>query len=660
MKRYFALLFAAVIAHAASAQTPPKAPNPVKIFGKVDKSELELKNCEFEKDANAMVLFEKGDLYYDNNFNIIMEYHERIKVFNDNGKDVANIKINYYGGNRLESISDIQAQTYNLNGDKIDVTKIDRKQIYNQTIDKARNQYTFSLPNVKAGSVIEFKYRRTINSVTYIPAWNFQQRIPVAYSELITAIPDFLVFRAPMHITQQFAKNVNTTESKSVGSGQEAFMYTDVKDDRALANVHSLPDEPYMTSESDNLQNIHFVLVSYRPVGGLQKDFQNSWEKIGKLLMDDEDFGGQLKRKLNNEEPIIAKAKSLKTNDEKIAYVFGEVKNAMKWDGVDRWYTNDGTRAAWDKKSGNSTEINLILYHLLTASGVKAYPMVVSTRDNGKVNPVYPFIYQFNRGVVYIPIDSTNHYVLDAANKYNNYRETPFYLLNSSGLYLDKEHDKYELEFLETPSPVRRAIFVNANISADGRMDGSAIIRNQSYDRNDVVKAYKTAGEKKYIEQLSDHDNNLKISSLKMDDIDIDSLPLTQNVQFKLDLTGSDGNYIMFKPTMFTSLQNNPFIKEDRFTDIDFGYRNAIFLNGNYKMPTGYKADALPKNISMVMPDKSIAFTRIIEEHEGTISIAYRIEFKKTIYFKEDYPEMHEFYKKLQEMMNEQIVLKKS
>ena len=40
-------------------------------------------------------------------------------------------------------------------------------------------------------------------------------------------------------------------------------------------------------------------------------------------------------------------------------------KTAMKWNGILRFYTVDGTVKAWDKKVGNSAEINMMVYHLL-------------------------------------------------------------------------------------------------------------------------------------------------------------------------------------------------------------------------------------------------------------------------------------------------------
>jgi hypothetical protein len=104
----------------------------------------------------------------------------------------------------------------------------------------------------------------------------------------------------------------------------------------------------------------------------------------------------------------------------------------------------------------------------------------------------------------------------------------------------------------------------------------------------------------------------------------------------------------------------NPFYNDERFSDIDFGYLDNQSIIGVYKVPDGYKADVLPKSISIVMPDQSIIFKRTIAEDNGTILVKYVLNHKKSIYFKEEYPDIREFYKKMYELLNEQIVLKKS
>jgi hypothetical protein len=94
-------------------------------------------------------------------------------------------------------------------------------------------------------------------------------------------------------------------------------------------------------------------------------------------------------------------------------------------------------------------------------------------------------------------------------------------------------------------------------------------------------------------------------------------------------------------------------------TDIDFAYLRNYTVSGSYKIPAGYKVDAMPKSITLTMPDKSLTFRRIAGEQDGTIMVRYTISFNKAQYFKEDYPDFHEFFKKMQEVLNEQVVLKK-
>ena len=637
MIKPYSLLMVGMFALTVNAQTTAPIPT-LQPYGKIDKEDLELKSCDFEKDANAEVLFAKGTVYFDSDYNIIFERHVRIKIFNDNGKDEANIKLKFRAGDQSEYITNILAETVNQNNGALQITKVDKKQILTQKIDKRYSEIAFSFPDVKAGSIIEYKYTLTINNVVDFPDWYFQTDIPTRYSEFSTTIPSVLYYKNLVMVNQPWAKNTS-----------------DVK---ALANIPSLNEEPYMSSILDNAERILYELKTVS-VPNFNQSFSDTWEKVGKDLAGADDFGGQFRRKLTGEDVIISKAKSLHSDAEKIAYVFNEVKSTMKWDEEDERYTNDGTAEAWNKKTGNSTEINLILYHLLQKSGLKVYPMLVSTKDNGKINPAYPNSYQFNRTVAYIPVDSTFNYILDATSKYNIYNETPRTLLNGFGFYVNKDDDKYDLVFLQKTTPVRAVTLITAEIKPDGKMTGTVQVNSFSYNRINDVREYKTDGEEKYIKALSNGDNNLKITSLKFENMDVDTLPLTQNIEFNLDLTGSDENYIYFKPNLFASDYNNSFLSENRFTDIDFGYQSNYSLNGIYKVPAGYKIDAMPKSVSMAMTDKSIVFKRVVAEQDGSVVVRYVLYFKKSIYFKEDYPEIHGFFKKMNEMMNEQIVLKK-
>jgi hypothetical protein len=331
----------------------------------------------------------------------------------------------------------------------------------------------------------------------------------------------------------------------------------------------------------------------------------------------------------------------------------------MKWDGTDKYYTNEGVVKAWDKKIGNSTEINLILYRLLNQSGVRAYPMLSSTRDRARPNIAYPSLYNFNRAVVYIPVDSTANYILDASNKYNIYNVLPLNILNSYGLMIDRESKGVDMIFITDNKPVLKSVYIKADILADGKMLGNATLAAFGYHKVNHCEVIK-ADEAKYLEQLKAQDNNLKIGKLEVKFAEVDSLPLTELIDFEMELTGSEGDYIYFNANLFSGFAKNPFLNEARSTTIDLGFNNRFMLTGSFKIPEGFKVEYIPKSQQYVMPDKSVSFQTIAKETNGVISLRYLIQFNKSLFTTDDYPLIRQFYKEMYERINEQIVLKKS
>jgi len=648
-KIYLALIVSCIISIALNAQTHKT--DFVQPYGKVDEADLEMKDCDFEKGSNAMVLFDFAEM--DGKAGLPVGRHTRIKIFNDFGKGFGNMSLEYPIYNGGPGINDLKAETVNFENGKMEITPLDPKQVYTVQIDKWHSALKFAMPNLKAGSVIDIAYRQIIPS-----AWYFQNFIPVRYSEIALNIPSTIIthnrtiaidFKTIPHTSQPYVKSVGES--------------TDGSQTKAMANIHSLPNEPYMGSRTANLQRLELIGVD---------TYVSTWPKVGELLMKSSEFGDELDRGFTNDAEIIKNAKNLKTDDEKIAYVFDEVKSRMTWNGLNRFFAVDGTVKAWDKKTGNSGEINMIVYHLLRKAKVKAYPLVVCTKSNGKLNPGSADIFLLNNTVVYIPVDSTKSYILDASRKENLYNVIPANILNTFGLRIDADHlsqlneygvhTAYQMIFISNDDPVLQSVSLNAEVKPEGKMDGNAEITSYAYNKVNALHLYDTVGEPKYIDSLQRGNKEMKISSFKMENAAIDSLPLSQKFNFNLDLSASDGNYIYFNSNALNILGKNPFFREERFSDIDFGYRDNYAIYSVYKLPAGYKINALPKTISIVMPDESMIFKRTVAEDDenGTILVKYVLNHKKTLYFKEDYGDVRSFYNKMYDLLNEQIVLKKS
>ena len=614
---------------------------PIAKYGFVDTADLKMKSCEFEKDANAMVLFDRAEMALGVP-EIIMERQRRVKVFNDNGKEEANIRIELNNRFGEENITGLEGETINLENGKIKNTKLDPKLVYAQHTSKNKDEIIFTMPDVKAGSIFEYRYIWARGFSRNFPPWNFQCDLPTRYSQLDAFINPLLVFSVYQN---KFAPFVRDTVSWA-GYGHVW----------AMANIKSTKEEPYMRSSADVLECLNFIISAVK-VNGITTTIDKSWTDIGREIAADKDFYKPYDQSLHDEDDLIKKAKTLTGDDQKIAFLFNQVKTLMKDNDEKNWFSKDGIKTAWKKKSGNWSEINMILNRLLNESGVKAYPMLVSTRDNGKILPNFVNIYQINKLVTYVPVDSTKYYVLDASDKYNVYNEIPFELLNAYGLYLNKEKNDYPLVLIKKISQVKKTVFINAEINADGTMKGTAQISSSSYHKAIELELHKKLDEKKYEQYLTEDDNNLRITSLQLENAEVDSLPLMQTINFNLALPGTDDKYIYFNPNLFTSLHNNPFLSKDRVSDIDFGCSNLFTIAGRYKIPAGYKIDALPKSINLINNGKSITFKRLVGEDAGYIIVNYVINYKQSVYNQSDYPEIYAYFKKMNEMLNEQIVL---
>jgi len=640
-----------LIVLAARGQTSAGGVQQTQPFGIIDTADLRMTSCDFEKDANALVLFDKADV--ETGFtSTAMLRHKRIKILNDKGRDAADISIEYYAKENAEDVSDVEAETINLENGKIVFVKIDKALIYKQNVDKYTKKITFSFPQVKAGSVIEYSYKLSLNWGGGFPDYSFQGDIPVRYCEFNAAIRNDYAYKMIPKVSSGYTTNTKELwikkDNDTIGN-----KYT-----WAVKNVPSFSDEPYMTSKDDYIQGMQFILTGIKITAhGQLRDVEDSWYMIDLGLLNDPDYGVQLDTRIDDKSEQ-QHVKLLGTDVEKMRYILGYVKNNVTWNGKNKWYPIDGVKKILEKKTGNCTEMNLVLASFLKQAGLKCFLALTSTRDNGKISEKKHELYQFNKTVVGVIIGDKN-YFLDASGKYNLYNDAPFDILNASGLYVGYERGNYRFATFTNDDVARKVVFVNAEIKPDGKLEGTTQINSFDYHRTKSLDLYNTLGETKYTDRLKDNDNSLKILSLKRENVDNDTLPLTETLDFKLDLTGSDDSYIYFNPNLFTSFHTNPFLSNVRISDIDFGCKNYYAINGRYKLPEGYKIDALPKSLLLVMPDKSISFKRVVAEQDGDILVHYVIDFKKAVFSKEEYPSIKDFYKKMFELLNEQIVLKK-
>ena len=656
MRRIFSILLLLMMGHSVSAQKLPG-------FGKIDKEDLEMKDCEFDKGADALILLDWCEMHYDRGtagitlFKTVYVHRTRIKILKEKGMSYADVEIPFVSRNNNERILKVDAYTYNLDeAGKVKSTSVGKSSIYTKKIDRNLSRLIIAFPEVKVGSVIEYRFEMERETWTNIKDWYFQDRIPTLYSEYQIKVPLVLRF------TEQ-KSTIGEPESKEsvvedmITSGNDTYTIKFLKKNYVLRKLVGIREEPFMACPKDYLQRIELDLSQLDYGDGDVKDIRTKWsDVVERDLNKDEDFGLQLEKEVTGAAGFLAQAKQINDPLERMRFVFDHVRKNMIQDGDEQIYSYAGINKTYETKKGSNADINLLLIALLRQSGIKVTPILFSTRDNGLVNTYYPSLQQFNALMAHVVLGS-RYYVLDAADKTQNYKIIPEDVVNTKGFLVEGVNGRW-IEVIESKVKFKIMAAIHGEIDAAGVMKGDGVINASGYARKPRVTAWTSDRTKFKSTYFSSGNLPLTIDDLVVNNVEADSLPLEQKVKFTLPLSNS-GDYRYFNVNLFTGIEKNPFIADDRQTDVDYGYQQEYLVFGNFLLPEGFKADELPENISLVMPDNSIVFNRFIKAEDNVLNIRITLEFKSSFYTAANYPEFKEYYKKLMTALNQQIVIKK-
>ena len=636
MKKLIIVTFAALFFIPAFAQD--KIPS----YGKIDKADLQLQDCSFDPGAEAIALVSIGEVevsFVGNSLQMESKYRVRIKILKESAVHWAQVKLLYFSRDRIEYITGINGVSFNLDASgNVQENKLEKSSVYDKAIDKNYAEISFAMPNVKVGTVFEYKYTKIRSHFGGIPSWSFQRSIPVKYSAYNISLPEALQY------TSQITKR-QAMDKKEGQTAAEGTWYT-------MLNIPGLKEEPFSYGKDDYIQRIEFQISSIS-IGGYYKEFRNSWSKVITELLDDEDFGGELKKNIRRTDELDQQLVNAGTIKNKIRLVYNYVQQNMQWDNDYAIYSRNGIKDAWDKKNGNVADINFILINLLRNAGVSAKPLLASTKDNGAINTIYPFVNRFNCVLAYVK-DGDDVYVMNAADKYNPFNQVPYDVLYTNALLVDK--DNGGIIALNSDKKFDNKIFFTCSTDDNGKLSGRATFSSSGYARNTRMLIYKTDKLKGLLE-----DNKgitIKIDSILVSNTKDELLPLEQYAEFSGTLQAS-GDYFFLPFTLFTGLGKNPFVAEDRVMDIDFDFPKSYVVSGSYILSDGYVVNALPKNTKMILPDTSIVLTRMIQQADNIISFRFTLDFIAPGYTAESYPYIKEFFKKMYDILDERIVLKK-
>lgn len=637
---------------------------PVVKFGTIKADQFAVSTTD--SSAEAIVLYDYGEARFDNNSNdlwIVCEYHVRIQIRKKSAFSRGTIELPIRRGKsgQHEFVSDFDGYTYNLTDGNV---MINRLTSAGHFTEKASDQFwveKYTLPNVREGSIIDYRYTiHTPFGVSYNPrTWRFQQEIPVNWSEYRITIPDYFYYKMLMTGYIQIAINEQKKTTTNLLTGQGAVSAMSYR--FAMKNVPAFRDEAYITTEDDYLSRIDFELASYQLPGMVGVHTENisvGWDAMDKTLLDDADFGGQIKRAGFMRETAKALLAQHTDTLARVKAAHEYIRQTIKWNDEAGLWSQSGIKRVFENKKGNAADINLLLIALLREMDIEANPVILSTRSHGHINELYALLKKFNYVIGHVSIGGQD-LLLDATDPFLPLGMLPVHCLNGTGRLVHPTAPRFiSLLPKERDTDMYGGSFT---ISEDGEITGTLKHSYGGYSAWSVRKQFAKDGKTKFLEGMQK-----KRPSWQIEQAEFSPLDPAKNV-FSADYTitipeacSKAGERLYFKPMLTEAHGINPFKEAERLYPVDLGVPIDEVFSATYTLPTGFQVEELPKTVSMMLPEEGGRFLyQVSVNANNQLQVVSRILLRRPVYHTGEYGPLRELFSRIVAKHAEQIVLKR-
>lgn len=596
----FILFFAnLLLINPAGAQSPFE-------FGKMTPSEMDL---DYYRDKYpgepAVVIGDVADCRFGyatkKGFQFQLNREMRIIILTEAGLDYGDFSIPYYeSSDGREEINRFRAHVYNLEGNKVNRTRIRDRDGYTQDRQNNWKELTFALPEVTVGSVIEVRYTIISDFLFHLRDWRFQREIPVLHSEYSLNLPSFFVYYGryyglfDLDIREQEDSSDNWRISRKVQTIM-GEVDGDVLNVRARStifrwaafDVPPLKPEPF----TDNIRNyqarLFFEFTREQWPDEEPKHYTTTWNDVGKYLKNHDDFGKFLNESSSDLWSLLPE-KLPQSPEEKLWTALEVIHKTVKWNNDASFLAENSPKEVLNMGTGNSAEVNLLLVAILRIIGMESYPVAVSTVGNGSLFSDSPTITQWNYVVALVKMPDGKDVLLDATVPEPIPGYLPQRAINGNGRAIDP--DMNEWVKLETQIDAREQNHYNLSLNENGDLSGSFEMQIGSFGKYKLVQELAMLGEERFWDQLINHSNiQLSNESIQYDIKDDRPIILKADIHIPAYASGI-GDELIIPVLLFETLEDNVFQSEER--------QYPVFFNNTLNSVTIIHLD-IPDNMTV-------------------------------------------------------------
>lgn len=625
-----------------------------KRFGKVSKEEVGMTSYQLDTSASALVLYEKQDVVLDltstGDFILTRDVHVRIKILKEDGIKWGDFEIMRYNTSSIrETVTAIEADTYNMVGNDVEHVRMSREYIYDEPESDSWNKVSFYAQDVKVGSVIEVKYKVTSDMYWDFDDLLFQRSIPVNLSEAEVRIPGMFTFNKKLRGNHAVDYETDI-ENRTLGS----YQYGVGVDKFRSVDIPAFRYEPYVYHHDQFFLAVTYDIRSLSVPPATYREYSVTWDDVDESYRNSE-LMTRFRSFCHFKDEVALVPEDL-PDEERIAEAVRIVKSHVVWNNR---YTANTVPLAQVIKAGSGTnaDINCLIAGCLREMGYDVNLIMLKARTSGHLLDFQPERYPYDTFVVGVVGKDGKEYYLDGGswNGYLNVLPLNFLVPNARLIRNSGRGQWIDLTRLS-----RNAIVMNvtAGLTDDMRMSGEALAKYTGNPSTTKKSSY--AGFEDEEEFIADMESRFHM--------DIDDISFSQMREYSSSCSiswsyakdvGYGGAYVYINPFLERFQSKDSFQELTRQCPVDFPYPYSVTYMFNLTIPEGYQLDGVPENRNYIFEPLGATVRCIYAVKGNTLQVVFNYHQTKMFCEAIHYADLRTFWQYLSQIYEDTVVLKR-
>lgn len=585
----------------------------------------------------------------------VREYnYVRIKVLTEEGREQGNVVIPYFKG--LTSIAGIRARTIQPDGK---IVEFDGK-VFDQIVEKKKGEKvqakTFTLPDVHAGSIIEYHYNIDFEDDRIFRSyWLLSESLFT--KEAVFTLKPF----------EEYPWNVQWSWPAGLPKGTDPPKQG--PDHIVRMTSHNIPafeEEDHMPPENELKYRVLFIYHD-EP---FESDMDKYWKQFGKKK--NGQIEGFVDKKKAMAEAVGSIVSPSDTPEVKLRKIYDRVQQIPNSSYLPRKSEEEKKREnikpnkdvedLWKHQYGNRWDLTWLFLGLARAAGLEASPCLVSGRSEyfftkQRVNGT-----ELDANVVLVKVNGKDEY-FDPGAAFTPYGFLPWMETGVTGLKLDGNGGTWIQTSMPGAKDSRIERTAQFKLSSEGDLTGTLKItytgleasirrtREHNHDETERKKNFEEAVK-------NDIPTGSEVEMTGTPDWKNSEAPL--NIDFNVKIPGwlaSAGHRGLLTTGIFNASEKHLFEHARRTWPIYFTYPFSTLDEISIEMP-GWKVETLPQDATK--DAKAVVYKRKVQNQNGVLKIERELDSEVVFVAKENYPILRNFYQLVKSEDEQQVVLQPS